>query len=60
MKKVIYCPAELSASVPTHLDNGRICGSDFGYAPICLRQTSHIPGMLDDISLGGVRNEKSR
>jgi len=39
--------------LPFGLLNRRICGFAFGYAQICLRQTSHIPRTLGEMLTSG-------
>ena len=49
------------AGSPFGSANRWICGFAFGYAQICSAtapQTSHIPGTLGDISLGGLKYSK--
>ena len=49
-----------SASVPSHSDNRRICGS-LTLAQISQGETSHIPRTLSEIGLrGGMKNIKNR
>ena len=55
MKSIIPSPATLRfASVLTHSDNRRICGS-LSLAQISQSETSHIPGTLAEIPHAALR-----